>query len=145
MQVPGSHKIVSKSMFADTNCFQLSLQIVCFLPFPFVIEICKYAIFFNFPRKQNITILNHITGRITVQESAPLNTLHYRTLFRLCTGLITGKKCILLGLMPFCPKRQRTVCGLILLNPGIPTAVAVVTKIRFEDEIPTYSDIFQQS
>jgi hypothetical protein len=57
--------------------------------------------------------------------------LHQRTLSRLCNGVNTAPKYGLLGLMPCCRSRLRTVCELILRNPGIPVAVVDAKTVRF--------------
>ena len=44
---------------------------------------------------------------------------------------IEAPKYDLLGLMPCCRRRLRTVCELIFRNPGIPTAVIDADTVRF--------------
>jgi hypothetical protein len=61
----------------------------------------------------------------------PLNLLHQRTLSRLCNGVNTAPKYDLLGLMPCCRSRLRTVCELNLRNPGIPAAMVDAATVRF--------------
>jgi hypothetical protein len=61
----------------------------------------------------------------------PLNLLYHRTLSCLCNGVNTAPKYDLLGLMPCCRSRLRTVCELILRNPGIPAAVVDAATVRF--------------
>jgi hypothetical protein len=61
----------------------------------------------------------------------PLNMLHQRIVSRLCNGFNTVPKYGLLGLMPCCRSLLRTVCELILQNPGIPTAVVDAERVRF--------------
>ena len=61
----------------------------------------------------------------------PLNLLHQWTLSRLCNGVNTVPKYGLLCLMSCCWSRLRTVCELILRNPGIPAAVVDATTVRF--------------
>ena len=61
----------------------------------------------------------------------PLNLLHQRFLSRLCNGVNTAPKYGLLGLMPCCRNRLRTVCELILCNQGIPAAVVDAATVRF--------------
>jgi hypothetical protein len=46
-------------------------------------------------------------------------------------GVNTAPKYGLLGLMPCHRSRLRTVCELILRNPGIPAAVVDATAVRF--------------
>jgi hypothetical protein len=60
-----------------------------------------------------------------------LNLLHQRTLSRLCDGVNTAPKHALMGLMPCCRSRLRTVCELILRNPGIPAAMVDAATVRF--------------
>jgi hypothetical protein len=57
--------------------------------------------------------------------------LHQRTLSRLCNGVNTAPKYDLLGIMPCCRSRLRTVCELNLRNPGIPAAVVDAATVRF--------------
>jgi hypothetical protein len=57
--------------------------------------------------------------------------LHQRTLSRLCNGVNTAPKYGLRDLMPCCQSRLRTICELILRNPGIPAAVVDVATVRF--------------
>jgi hypothetical protein len=57
--------------------------------------------------------------------------LHQRTLSPLCNGVNTAPKYGLLGLMPCCRSRLRTVYELILRNPGIPAAVVDAATVRF--------------
>jgi hypothetical protein len=61
----------------------------------------------------------------------PLNLLQQRFLSRLCNGVNTAPKYSLLGLMPCCRSRLRTVCELILRNQGIPAAVVDAGTVRF--------------
>jgi hypothetical protein len=61
----------------------------------------------------------------------PLNMLHQWTFSCLCNGVNTAPKYGLLGLMPCCRSRLRTVCELILRNPGIPAAVVDAATVRF--------------
>jgi hypothetical protein len=61
----------------------------------------------------------------------PLNLLHQRTLSRLCNGINTAPNYGLLGLIPCCRSRLRTVCELNLRNPGIPAAVVDAATVRF--------------
>jgi hypothetical protein len=61
----------------------------------------------------------------------PLNLLHQWTLSRLCNGVNTVPKYGLLCLMSCCWSRLRTVCELILRNPGIPAAVVDAATVRF--------------
>ena len=49
----------------------------------------------------------------------------------LCNGVNTAPKYGILGLMPCCWIRLRTVCELILCNPGIPVAVVDTATVRF--------------
>jgi hypothetical protein len=66
-----------------------------------------------------------------VSNVQPLNLLYHRTLSCLCNGVNTAPKYDLLGLMPCCRSRLRTVCELILRNPGIPAAVVDAATVRF--------------
>ena len=61
----------------------------------------------------------------------PLNLLHQHTLSRLCNGVNTAPKYDILDLMPCYRRRLRTVCELILCNPGIPAAVVDAATVRF--------------
>jgi hypothetical protein len=65
------------------------------------------------------------------RNAQPLNLLHQRTLSHLCNGVNTAPKYGLLDLMPCCRSRLRTVCELILRNPGIPAAVVDAATVRF--------------
>ena len=53
------------------------------------------------------------------------------TLSPLCNGVNTAPKYSLLGLMPCCRIRLRTVCELFLCNPVIPAAVVDAATVRF--------------
>jgi hypothetical protein len=66
----------------------------------------------------------------------PLNLLHQRTLSRLCNGINTAPNYGLLGLIPCCRSRLRTVCELNLRNPGIPAAVVDAATFDSVDERP---------
>jgi hypothetical protein len=48
-----------------------------------------------------------------------------------CNGVNTAPKYGLLGLMPCCRSQLRTVCELILRNPGISAAVVDAATVRF--------------
>jgi hypothetical protein len=61
----------------------------------------------------------------------PLNLLHQQTLSRLFNGINTALKYDLLGLMPCCRSRLRTVCELNLRNRGIPAAVVDAATVWF--------------
>ena len=60
-----------------------------------------------------------------------LDLLHQRTLSRLFHGVNTALKYRLLGLIPSCRSRLRTVCELIFRNSGIPAAVVDAATVRF--------------
>ena len=74
----------------------------------------------------------------------PLYLLHQRTLSRLCNGVNTAPKYGLLGLMPCHRSRLRTVCELILRNPGIPAAVVDATAVRFRRWKTRCTDLAQE-
>jgi hypothetical protein len=83
----------------------------------------------RFCRRKRDSSLNQILHQF--RNVQPLNMLHHRTLSRLCNGVNTAPKYGLLGLMPCCRSQLRTVCKLILRNPGIPTAVVDAETVRF--------------
>jgi hypothetical protein len=61
----------------------------------------------------------------------PRNLLHRQTLSHLCNGVNPAPKYGLLGLMACCRSRLRTVCELILRNPGISVIVVDAATVRF--------------
>ena len=83
----------------------------------------------RFGRRKRYSSLNLILRQLCNVQ--PLNLLYQRTLSCLCNGVNTAPKYGLLGLMPCCRSRLRTVCELILRNPGIPAAVVDPTTVQF--------------
>jgi hypothetical protein len=73
--------------------------------------------------------LNQIIRQFRNVQS--LNLLHQRTLSRLCSDVNTAPKHGPLGIMLCCRGRLRTVCELILRNPGISAAVVDAATVRF--------------
>ena len=83
----------------------------------------------RFCSRKRYSSLNQILRQF--RNVQPLNLLYQRTLSRLCDGVNTAPKFGLLGLMPCCRSRLRTVYELILRNPGISAAVVDAATIRF--------------
>jgi hypothetical protein len=95
-----------------------------FIPAP----IFTYSATRFYSRKRDSS-LNQILRQF--RNVQPLNLLHQRTLSHLCKVVNIAPKYGLLGLMLCCRSRSRTVCELILRNPGIPAAVVDAATVRF--------------
>jgi hypothetical protein len=96
-----------------------------FIPAP----IYAYSVISCFCSRKRDSSLNQILRQF--RNVQPLNQLHQQTLSRLCNGINTAPKYGLLGLMPCCRSRLRTVCELILRNPVIPVAVVDAATVLF--------------
>jgi hypothetical protein len=97
----------------------------------------------RFCRRKRDSSLSQIMGQFWNVQL--LNLLHQWTLSRLCNCVNTTSKYGLMCLIPCCRSQLRSVCELILRDPGIPTAVVDAKRFDSVEEKPGCNDLAQES